>query len=75
MKKKILVVDDESSVLELLRIKLVKRGFDVITAKNEEEFFDSAFKEKLGLIILDIWLGDEGNGTKLYDDALVQVGF
>lgn len=70
MKKKILVVDDEVAILELLRLKLTKRGFDVITACDDKEFFERVFKDKPDLIILDIWLGNEGGGTKLYDDAL-----
>lgn len=70
MKPKILVVDDEWSILELLRIKLTKKGFDVVTARNEKEFLAHVFKEKFSLIILDIWLGNEGGGTKLYDQAL-----
>jgi len=70
MKRKILVVDDEWAILELLRIKLTKKGFDVSTARNEKEFFERAFKDKPDLIILDIWLGNEGGGTKLYDEAL-----
>ncbi len=68
--KKILVVDDEWAILELLRIKLTKKGFDVITASNEKEFFEQVFENKPDLIILDIWLGNEGGGTKLYDVAL-----
>src|SRR5437868_7284951 len=70
MKRKILVVDDEWAILELLRIKLEKKGFDVITARNEKEFFEQVFKSRPDLIILDIWLGNEGGGTKLYDQAL-----
>ena len=70
MKKRILVVDDEKPILELLRAKLTKQGFDVITASNEKEFFEHVFKDQPHLIILDIWLGNEGGGTRLYDDAL-----
>ncbi len=68
--KKILVVDDEWAILELLRIKLAKKGFDVIVAQNEKEFTGQIFENKPDLIILDIWLGNEGGGTKLYDSAL-----
>ncbi|HTL46571.1 MAG TPA: response regulator [Verrucomicrobiae bacterium] len=72
--KKILVVDDEWSVLELLRIKLSKRGFQVDTARNEKEFRDHAFRGKPDLLILDIWLGNDGGGTEAYDRA-VRDGF
>ena len=70
MKKKILVVDDERDILELLRLKLTKRGFEVVTARNEKEFHACIDQDKPDLIILDIWLGNEGGGTRLYDDAL-----
>lgn len=70
MKRKILVVDDEPGILELIRIKLTKKGFDVSTAKDEHEFFEQAFRNKPDLIILDIWLGNEGGGTRLYDEVL-----
>ncbi len=68
--KKILVVDDEWGILELLRVKLTKRGFEVITAQNREEFFESVFKNKPDLVILDIWLGNDGGGPQLYDEAI-----
>ena len=71
---KILVVDDEWPMRELLRIKLSKVGYSVITAKNGEEFRRCAFDEKPDLIILDIWLGKEGGGPMIYDD-LVNRGF
>ncbi len=74
MRKKILIVDDEWSILELLRIKLVKQGFSVVTAQNEKEFWTLAFKEKPDLVILDIWLGNAGGGTGVYDEVL-SAGF
>lgn len=74
MKKRIFVVDDEWAILELLRIKLTKRGFDVMTARNKNEFLERVFDYKPHLMILDIWLGSEHGGTKIYDEAL-ELGF
>ena len=71
--KKILVVDDEKSIRELLRHKLSIRGFEVVTAKNGKEFAESAFVQKPDLIILDIWLKNM-IGTDVYND-LIQSGF
>lgn len=69
MGKKILVVDDEKPIRELLRYKLSGQGFEVITAKNEKEFRSHAFEQKPDLIILDIWLKDK-IGTDIYNDLL-----
>lgn len=69
MGKKILVVDDEKPIRELLRHKLSVQGFEVLTAKNEKEFRDHAFEQKPDLIILDIWLKDR-IGTEIYNDLL-----
>lgn len=71
--RKILVVDDEKPIRELLRYKLSTRGFEVVTAKNEKEFLGNALGEKPDLIILDIWLKDK-MGTEIYHQ-LLQNGF
>lgn len=73
MSARILVVDDEKPVRELLRYKLLTAGFDVITAKNEKEFWQNAFTKKPDLIILDIWLKDRF-GTDVYNN-LLECGF
>ena len=72
--KKILVLDDEWSVLELLRVKLSKQGYEVLTARNAEEFRLRAFRELPDLVILDIWLGNQGGGTQVYEDV-IHAGF
>ena len=59
MKPKILVVDDEWSMRELLRNTLSLSGFDVLMAENETEFRDQVMTEKPQVIILDILLGDK----------------
>ena len=74
MQKRILIIDDEKPILELLRLKLSRNGFDVSTARSRSEFWSEAFNHKPDLMILDIWLGKEGEGTQLYDDV-IQAGF
>lgn len=71
--KKILVVDDEKPIRELLRHKLSVYGFDVETAKNSDEFSETAFTYQPDLIILDIWLKNR-MGTDVYHQ-LLQSGF
>ncbi len=73
MGQRILVVDDEKPIRELLRYKLSLRGVDVATAKDEKEFWETAFAEKPDLIILDIWLKNR-IGPDVYHEML-DVGF
>jgi len=67
--KKILVVDDDIVILGLLKFKLHRLGYEVITARNNKEFWDMAFEEKPDLIILDVWLKNK-LGTDVYDQLL-----
>ena len=69
MGHKILVVDDEKPIRELLRHKLSIAGFEVITAKDDKEFSVLAKNQKPDLIILDIWLRDR-IGTEVYNKLL-----
>lgn len=56
MSKKILVVDDESSIVTLLKYNLEQAGFHVDTAYDGQEAYDSVLKNKPDLIILDLML-------------------
>jgi len=53
---KILVVDDEPDILEILKYNLEKEGYVVLTASNGEESIEIAEKENPNLIILDIMM-------------------
>jgi two-component system alkaline phosphatase synthesis response regulator PhoP len=53
---KILVVDDEPDILEILTYNFQKEGFTTIVANNGEEGLKKAEKEKPTLIILDIMM-------------------
>ncbi len=52
--KKILVVDDEQSIRELIKDKLLKDNFSVIAAASGEEGVALARLKKPDLILLDI---------------------
>ncbi|MBC7083212.1 MAG: response regulator transcription factor [Firmicutes bacterium] len=56
MMKKILVVDDEAPILELVRFNLEKEGFAVITASDGEDGLRRARSEAPDLVILDLML-------------------
>jgi len=58
MSRKILVVDDEATVLDVVVKKLVEQGFEVISALTGKGGFDKAKIYLPDLILLDILLPD-----------------
>jgi DNA-binding response OmpR family regulator len=56
MSEKILVVDDEATLIETLSFQLINQGYEVITAADGETALVQARKSKPDLIILDIML-------------------
>jgi len=55
-KQKILAVDDEEDILELLRFNLTKEGFAVVCAASGEEALKAALSQRPDLILLDLLL-------------------
>ena len=56
MQYKILIVDDDENICELLRLYLEKDGFDTVVANDGEQAVDYATKCSPDLILLDIML-------------------
>ena len=56
MQYKILIVDDDENICELLRLYLEKDGFDTVVANDGEQAVDYAAKYSPDLILLDIML-------------------
>lgn len=54
--EKVLVVDDEKNIVELVKFNLEKEGFEVLCAYNGDEAIEITRKEKPDLIILDIMM-------------------
>lgn len=54
LKKKILVVEDEISLLKALEEKFTHEGFEVLKARNGEEGLQIAIQAKPEMILLDI---------------------
>lgn len=54
MKKKILVVDDEADIVELLSRRLEDWGYGVLQATNGEDGLRLAQRERPDLVLLDI---------------------
>lgn len=53
---KILVVDDEEAIADIIEFNLSKEGFDVTTAQNGQECLDICSSKKFDLIILDVMM-------------------
>lgn len=58
MGQRVLVVDDEPDLLELVRFNLVQAGYAVDTAENGEEGISKARRGVPDLIVLDVMLPD-----------------
>ncbi len=56
MKKRILIVDDEVSILKFLRSNLEDKGYAVISASNGEEALHAIERELPDLIVLDVMM-------------------
>ena len=55
-KTKILVVDDEKEIADLLEIYLISDGFEVLKAYNGEEGLRILEQEKVDLMLLDVMM-------------------
>lgn len=53
---KILLVDDEEDILEMIRYNLEKEGFEVETATNGKEAIEKAKKFNPNLVLLDVMM-------------------
>lgn len=56
MAKKILVVDDEKPISDIVKFNLDKEGYDVVTAYDGEEALEKVESEEPDLILLDLML-------------------
>ena len=50
---KVLLVDDDPNILLLVQVKLIKSGFEVLTARDGEEGLQKASRDKPDLVLLD----------------------
>lgn len=56
IKERILIVDDEEDILELVRFNLSREGYDVMVAASGEKAIDIAREKLPHLIVLDLML-------------------
>lgn len=55
-KEKILIVDDEEHIIELLKFNLLNAGYEILTANNGIDAVKIAKSEKPNLLLLDLML-------------------
>ena len=56
MKRRILIVDDEQNIVDILKFNLRKEGFDTLEAYDGQQGLALAESEKPDLILLDLML-------------------
>ena len=71
MKTRLLVVDDEESLAEFLRLLFEKEGYDVQTANSVEEARGQLAERTFDLVLCDILMPD-GNGLELLKEIKAQ---
>jgi len=57
MSKRILAVDDDSDILDVIRIILEDEGYEVFTLANAKYVFEEVQQNSPDLILLDVMLG------------------
>ena len=62
MSHKILIIDDDIDLVEVLRIVLESHGYTVIDAQDGDRGFKLLEKEKPNLVILDVMMRTEDEG-------------
>jgi two-component system response regulator VicR len=56
MAKKILIVDDEKNIVDILSFILKKEGYEIITAYDGKEGLEAALTKSPDLVLLDVML-------------------
>ena len=72
MVKKILVVDDEKSIADIVGFNLKNEGYEVITAYDGQEAVNKALTDNPDLIILDVML-PEKDGFQVLKEVRQQI--
>lgn len=56
MKKKIMVVDDDPNIVELVTLYLLKENYEVVTYTSSQEAFEHFKKDAPSLVLLDVMM-------------------
>jgi DNA-binding response OmpR family regulator len=56
MRKKIMICDDDTGILEMMEMIICEYGFDAFTESNSLNVLNGLEREKPDLLLLDIWM-------------------
>ncbi|MDD1721653.1 MAG: response regulator transcription factor [Euryarchaeota archaeon] len=73
MSIRVLAIDDEDDVLRLIRIKLEREGFEVMTASNGEEGVEKVLAEKPDIVIVDVMMPKK-DGYQVIKEVREELG-
>jgi DNA-binding response OmpR family regulator len=62
MNNKILIAEDDSAILEVIRIILEGEGYSIITTDEKDDIFNLISQHNPVLILIDIWLAGHDGG-------------
>ncbi|MFK8138951.1 MAG: sigma-54-dependent transcriptional regulator [Bdellovibrionales bacterium] len=71
---KILVIDDEKPIREILSASLEDENYQVDTASNGQEGLDKIKSFKPNIVLLDIWMPGDLDGIDVLREAKVKLG-
>ena len=66
MGQKIMVVDDDPTMLKLAETTLRMRGFEVVTANNGQKAIEVAQRERPALIVMDLRMPEMDGKTAMH---------
>ncbi len=70
-KEKILVLDDEPHILDLIQMRLESQGYEVITAATGEEALAKARTTVVDMAVMDLMLGAGPDGIQVMEQLLL----
>ncbi len=73
-KGKILIVDDDNNLLEVLKLRLQFHGYETNVAESPKEAMRKISRESFDLMVIDLML-PEMNGIDLMEQIFTKVGF
>lgn len=56
MKKRVLICDDDPDILEVCRVILGKKGYEVLTSVDCESIFQRLAELKPDIVLMDLWI-------------------
>ena len=66
-KKRVLLIDDEHELVDMVKIRLEANGYDVVAAYNGEEGLNVAKEKSPDIVLLDIMMPKKDGYTVLKD--------